>query len=40
MVAANGSITNVDAKTQPDLAVALRGSGGQSPVSININTSH
>ncbi|KAF1813382.1 FAD-binding domain-containing protein [Eremomyces bilateralis CBS 781.70] len=29
LVTANGSVINVDAKTQPDLAVALRGGGNQ-----------
>jgi hypothetical protein len=38
MVAANGSIINVDAKTQPDLAVALRGSGSQFGEKIGNNS--
>lgn len=34
MVNWNGTIVNIDAETQPDLAVALRGSGSQFGKSI------
>jgi hypothetical protein len=38
MVNANGTIVNIDAEKQPELAVALRGSGsqfGQSGTTLN-----